>query len=60
MKILEYGFEKLHLRRLVCLIDQENRASIKVAEKIGMRFEKACQDEIGPFWLYSCSRPTVA
>jgi RimJ/RimL family protein N-acetyltransferase len=51
--ILDYGFEKLGLSRLICLIDQENTASIKVAEKIGMTFEKVGQDEMGPFLLYS-------
>jgi ribosomal-protein-alanine N-acetyltransferase len=38
--LLDYGFEHLQLSRLICLIDRENIASIKVAEKIGMRFEK--------------------
>ena len=51
--IMKYGFEKLNLIRLICLIDQENIASQKVAEKIGMRFEKEGQDEVGPFWVYS-------
>lgn len=51
--ILDYGFEKLNLSRLVCLIDKENLASIKVAEKIGMTFEKEGKDEMGPFLLYS-------
>lgn len=56
--ILEYGFERLHLARLVCLIDGENLASIRVAEKIGMRFEKECSDELGPFLLYSQNKLT--
>ena len=30
--ILQYGFEQLGLSRLICLIDQENQASIKVAD----------------------------
>jgi len=51
--ILDYGFEKLNLSRLICLIDEENLASIKVAEKIGMNFEREGRDEIGPFLLYS-------
>ncbi len=51
--ILNYGFEKLQLSRLICLIDRENRASIKVATKIGMTFEKEGRDEMGPFLLYS-------
>ena len=55
--ILEYGFENLKLSRLVCLIDSENIASIKVAEKIGMVYEKACEDEMGPFLLYARNKP---
>jgi RimJ/RimL family protein N-acetyltransferase len=51
--ILEYGFSILRLPRLVCLIDRENIASIKVATKIGMSFEKEGRDEKGPFLLYS-------
>jgi ribosomal-protein-alanine N-acetyltransferase len=55
--ILTYGFEDLHVPRLVCLIDPQNIASIRVAEKIGMAFEKACEDEMGPFWLYARNKP---
>jgi ribosomal-protein-alanine N-acetyltransferase len=57
--ILDYGFEKLNLPRLICLIDGENLASIKVAEKIGMAFEKEGRDEIGPFLLYSRNKSPV-
>lgn len=57
--ILDYGFEKLNLSRLICLIDKENLASIKVAEKIGMAFEKEGKDEMGPFLLYSRNRPPI-
>jgi RimJ/RimL family protein N-acetyltransferase len=38
--ILEYGFGKLGLSRLICLIDPENIASQRVAERIGMTFER--------------------
>jgi RimJ/RimL family protein N-acetyltransferase len=51
--VLDYGFEHLHLSRLICLIDRENLASIKVATKIGMTFEKEGRDDKGPFLLYS-------
>lgn len=51
--ILDYGFEKLHLLRLICLIDRHNLASIKVAENIGMTFEKEGRDDKGPFLLYA-------
>ncbi len=54
--IVHYGFEQLQLSRLICLIDGENQASIKVAMKIGMTFEKEGKDEKGPFLLYSMSK----
>jgi RimJ/RimL family protein N-acetyltransferase len=55
--IVQHGFEDLKLSRLVCLIDQDNQASIKVATKIGMTFEKEGRDEVGPFLLYSMRKP---
>ena len=57
--ILQYGFEKLHLSRMVCLIDPENKASQKVAEKIGMAWEKTVNGYEGdniPFWIYSINK----
>ena len=54
--IAEYAFETLNLTRLICLIDRENRASIRVATKIGMTFEKEGKDDKGPFVLYSRNR----
>jgi RimJ/RimL family protein N-acetyltransferase len=57
--ILDYGFEKLHLPRLICLVDEDNLASIKVAENIGMTFEKEGKDEMGSFLLYSINKSIV-
>lgn len=54
--IASYGFEHLGLPRLICLIDPDNGASIKVAEKIGMTFEKRIEEESAPFLLYSVTR----
>jgi RimJ/RimL family protein N-acetyltransferase len=55
--ILQYGFEKLNLTRLVSLIEPENIASQHVAEKIGMVFEKRVdEDKYGPFFIYSINR----
>jgi len=54
--ILQYGFETLNLSRLICLIDADNIASQKVAEKIGMTFEKESRDEMGPFLVYAIYR----
>ena len=38
--IMEYGFQELHLSRLICLIDPENIPSQRVAERIGMTLER--------------------
>ena len=38
--IMSYAFEKLNETRLICLMDPENIASQKVAERIGMRLER--------------------
>ncbi|MFT5194073.1 MAG: RimJ/RimL family protein N-acetyltransferase [Cellvibrionaceae bacterium] len=55
--IVTYAAEKLRLSRLICLIDHENQASIRVAEKIGMAFERSGVDEFGPFQLYARTLP---
>lgn len=56
--IRNYAFEVLGLSRLVCLIDAEHRASIRVAEKIGMVFEREAHDELVPFHIYAVHRPS--
>jgi len=38
--IRDYAFNTLSLRRLIAIIDPSNIASIRVAEKIGMTYEK--------------------
>ncbi len=54
--ILDYGFDTLFLSRLICLIDPKNIASQRVAEKIGMHFEKESRDEYGTFMIYAASQ----
>jgi RimJ/RimL family protein N-acetyltransferase len=54
--LVRYGFDQLHLSRLICLIDPANQASIRVATKLGMRFEKEAQDEKGPYVIYSINK----
>lgn len=54
--IVAYAFEHLQLSRLICLIDHDNKASMNVATKIGMRFEKEARDEYGPFLVYAMSK----
>lgn len=58
LAVRDYGFHRLGLPRLICLIERENIASIRVAERIGMRLEREGQDEQGPFLLYACGRPS--
>ncbi len=58
--LLDYGFETLGYARLICLIDPENEASITVAKKIGMAFEKDGRDDKGYFHLYAKARPVEA
>ena len=57
--ILQYGFETLGLSRLICLIDKDNEASIKVATGLGMTLEKEIADEMGPAQVYSIYRPQM-
>ena len=54
--IVRYGFEVLHLSRLICMIYPENLASVKVARNIGMTLEKEMEDEMGPYLLFSRSK----
>jgi ribosomal-protein-alanine N-acetyltransferase len=54
--LVKYGFEKLQLSRLICVIDHGNIASIKVATRIGMTFEKESEDEKGPFLVYAMNK----
>ncbi|HEX2623355.1 MAG TPA: GNAT family N-acetyltransferase, partial [Phototrophicaceae bacterium] len=53
--ILYYGFEQLHLARLICTIDPDIQTSKKVAMRIGMTLEKEIQDETRLFLLFSIS-----
>jgi [ribosomal protein S5]-alanine N-acetyltransferase len=54
--VIQYGFEKLKLTRIISLIEPENMLSRHVVEKVGMRFEKEVRDETGSFVVYSIAR----
>ena len=54
--LVQYGFEHLRVSRLICVIDHGNKASIKVATRIGMTFEKEGEDEKGPFLVYAINK----
>lgn len=54
--LVQYAFEQLHLSRLICVIEPENEASMRVASKIGMKFEREAEDKYGPFLIYSMGK----
>jgi ribosomal-protein-alanine N-acetyltransferase len=54
--IMHYAFETLKLTRLICMIEPENKASLKVAIKIGFVFEKKMEDAMGLYHIYSRSK----
>ena len=55
---LKRGFEKYNFQRIVAFIDPRNAASIRVAEKIGMRFERKVEfKSFGEVDLYTAEKP---
>ena len=53
--IAQHARDVLGLKRLICLITHGNIASMKVAEKIGMTFEREHEDELGRCMIYADS-----
>lgn len=49
----DYGFKQAGLRRLISIIESENAASIRVAEKTGMTLEKRASFHGIPVLIYS-------
>ena len=52
----DYGFEHLGMTRLISMIEPENRASIRVAEKVGMTCEKEIRKWDLQILVYAISR----
>ena len=49
----DYGFKQAGLRRLISIIESGNAASIRVAEKMGMKLEKRATFHNIPVLIYS-------
>ena len=49
----DYGFEQAGLHRLISIIESENAASIRVAEKMGMTLQKRASFHQIPVLIYS-------
>lgn len=57
--IMQYAFERLKVSRLICLMEPENFASQRVAEKIGMTLERQVDGIAGdnfPTLIYSIAK----
>ena len=51
--VRDYTFQELNIERVISLIRPENIASVRVAEKIGMKREKEIQRGGHPYWIYA-------
>lgn len=54
LAIKSYARDVLGVQRLICLITPGNSASVRVAEKVGMHYERELRDELGLCHIYSC------
>jgi ribosomal-protein-alanine N-acetyltransferase len=58
---IKLGFEKYRLPRIIALINQKNTASVRVAEKIGLKFEKnVVYKDFGSVAMYALSAADYA
>ena len=55
LAICRHAQERLRLQRLICLVMHGNAASVRVAEKVGMVYEREYTDEFGPCMIYARS-----
>jgi len=54
---LEIGFEKYNFQKIVAFIDPRNTASVRVAEKMGLRFERKVEyKSFGEVNLYAAQK----
>jgi ribosomal-protein-alanine N-acetyltransferase len=56
LALKNYGMQQLGFHRIISLIPPENVASIHIAEKIGMRYEREVDQWGQHFHLYAVSR----
>ncbi|MBO0779297.1 MAG: GNAT family N-acetyltransferase [Ktedonobacteraceae bacterium] len=56
----DYGLQKLGFTRLISLIPPDNRASIAIAEKVGMQYERDVEQWGQDFRLYAVEQPKHA
>lgn len=55
--VLQYGFDKLGLKQIVALTYPQNSPSIKVLEKIGLKYQKEADYWGVKFLFFKCDKP---
>ena len=55
-KLVEFGFNEMQLKNVFATVDTDNFASIRILEKIGMKYLNDEYDEKGKFYLYGIQR----
>jgi RimJ/RimL family protein N-acetyltransferase len=56
----DYGLQQLGFPRVISLIPPDNHASIHIAEKVGMRYERDVEQWGQRFSLYMAKQPKHA
>jgi RimJ/RimL family protein N-acetyltransferase len=60
LPFLEYGFESLNLPEIIAMVLPENKASIRVIEKLGMSFEKETIEDGLNAYIYQLKKENYA
>lgn len=50
--VLKHGFDTLGFQRVIALVQSQNRASIRICEKLGMKFESSFERNGRDVWVY--------
>jgi ribosomal-protein-alanine N-acetyltransferase len=53
---LDYGFDSLNMKKIVAMVYPQNRPSIRVIEKMGMKYEKESEYWNRKFLMYSINK----
>lgn len=51
--LVRYGFEERKLKRVIATVDDDNKTSIRILEKVGMTLDAKETDEQGEFLIYA-------
>ena len=60
LAIRDYAFVQLGLERIICMFYPENKASMRVAQKVGFKFEQEYTDSTGTCYIYAMTRLVAA